>query len=439
MLLAVIATAILLRLVSSIYQGNTVTVLPGIYDQISYNSLAHRLLEGHGFTFAESHWPMTRPGEPTAHWSFLYTFFLAGVYMLFGPHPLVARILQALIVGGLQTYLTYRIAQRAFSKGVALVAAGISAFYIYFIYYGGALMTEPFYITAILGSLYAAMLLGESDTQQQDIKRGIVLGIALSVTVLLRQVFLLFLPFLYLWLWFVRIRRRSGMPIVPTLLSIGMLILCILPFSLYNQSRFGRFVLLNTNSGYAFFWGNHPIYGTQFIPILPEEMGTYQDLIPEEVRQLDEAALDQELLKRGIQFVVDDPGRYALLSISRIPAYFMFWPSPNSGLVSNISRMASFGILLPFLVHGLFLSGMRLRQKGGNFLLTLISSTEGLLITFALIYTAIHLLTWALVRYRLPVDAALIPFAALSLDELFRRLTSKAGQSQDASLSNGLT
>ncbi len=96
----------------------------------------------------------------------------------------------------------------------------------------------------------------------------------------------------------------------------------ILPFTAYNYARFGRFVLLNTNSGYAFFWGNHPIYGTHFVPILTPEMGSYQDLIPPEVRNLDEAALDQELMRRGLQFVIDDPGRYLLLSLSRIPVLF---------------------------------------------------------------------------------------------------------------------
>jgi hypothetical protein len=35
-----------------------------------------------------------------------------------------------------------------------------------------------------------------------------------------------------------------------------------------------------------------------------------------------------------------------------------------------------------------------------------------------LIYTAIHLLSWALIRYRLPVDAVLLPFAAVGLAQV---------------------
>ncbi len=309
-----------------------------------------------------------------------------------------------------------------FSRPIGVITAAIAALYAYFIYYSGALMTEPFYITAILFSLFIAMQIGDNNDKSSEIKLGLSLGIALAAAVLLRQVYLLFIPFLISWIWIARIKRSHSLPMVSTLLSLGLVVLSIFPISLYNYSRFGRFVLLNTNSGYAFFWGNHPIYGTRFIPILPKEMPTYEELIPEEVRLLDEAALDQELLKRGIQFVLDDPRRYALLSLSRIPAYFTFWPSSESGLVSNISRVASFGIALPFMLYGLFLAIRRNYAGKENRFLALFISPVGLLILFALVYTGVHLLTWALIRYRLPVDAVLFPFAALGVSDLYSRM-----------------
>lgn len=417
--------AILVRLLSAFYQGNTVTILPGIYDQVSYDSLARRVADGYGFSFAENHWPMTQAGEPTAHWSFLYTLYLAVFYFFFGPQPLIPRLVQSVIVGGLQTYIIYLIGERMFSKNVGIIAAGIIAFYIYFIYYSGALMTEPFYTTAILYSLLVAIQLSENKSKHTDIKLGIFLGIALGITVLLRQVFLLFIPFLFLWIWMARFKRGFRLPFVSTVLALTLLLLCIAPATLYNQSRFGRFVLLNTNSGFAFFWGNHPIYGTHFLPILPEELGTYQDLVPVEIRHLDEAALDQELLRRGLQFVIDDPKRYILLSISRIPAYFTFWPSSESGVISNLSRVGSFGIMLPFMLYGLFLAIKRTVSEKGNPIINLFISPTGLLLLFTIIYTSIHLLTWALIRYRLPVDAALIPFAGLAIYDLYSRINKR--------------
>ena len=416
-LVAIVLLAIVLRLGSAFYQGNTVENLPGIFDQVSYDSLARRVVDGYGFTFAEMHWPITRPGEPTAHWSFFYTLYLVFIYKIFGFQPLVARILQAILVGVLQTYVVYRIGEKVFSKNIGLIAAGIATLYIYFIYYGGSLMTEPFYITGILYSLFFAMQITESTDRKMDIKLGLALGLAIGITLLLRQVFLLFLPFLFLWMWIARFRRRLGLPIISTFLSFALIALCVLPVTYYNYARFGRFVLLNTNSGYAFFWGNHPVYGTHFYPILPDFLGTYEGLIPEEVRHLDEAALDSELLKRGIQFVIDDPKRYILLSISRIPSYFMFWPSSGSGMISNISRVGSFGIMLPFMLYGMWI----VLAKKGRRLMDLLVSYEGLLLLFVIIYSAVHLLTWALIRYRLPVDAVLIPFAALAMNELYQK------------------
>jgi hypothetical protein len=426
LLLIIIVAAIALRMGSAVFQGNKINDLPGIYDQISYDGLARRVVDGQGFTFAEGHWPMTPAGEPTAHWSFLYTLYLAAFYAVFGAQPLIPRLVQALIVGGLQTYITYRLGEKMFSKAVGMIAACISALYIYFIYYSGSLMTEPFYITAILYSLFVTIQLGEDTSKQVQIKHGILLGIALGVTLLLRQVFLLFIPFLFFWLWMARLKRRLSLPIASTVISLSLVILFIIPVTIYNQSRFGRFVLLNTNSGFAFYWGNHPIYGTHFTPILPAEMGTYQDLVPVEIRHLDEAALDQELLRRGLQFVVEDPKRYLLLSISRIPVYFEFWPSSGSGLISNISRVGSFGIALPFMLYGLFLAIKRTWSEKGNPLINLFTSPTGLQIFFAIIYTSVHLLTWALIRYRLPVDAALIPFAGLALYDLYSRVNKQS-------------
>jgi hypothetical protein len=190
----------------------------------------------------------------------------------------------------------------------------------------------------------------------------------------------------------------------------------ILPFTIYNYARFDRFVLLNTNAGYALFWANHPIYGTHFEPILPAEMGSYEDLIPAELRDLDEAALDQALLQRGIRFVVDEPVRYAQLSLSRIPAYFMFWPSSSSGMISNVARVSSFGILWPFMLYGLFYAVIRRTSS------TFVTSPAFLLILFTMTYSFIHLLSWSLIRYRLPIDAVLLIFAGLAVWQLSKKL-----------------
>ena len=69
--------------------------------------------------------------------------------------------------------------------------------------------------------------------------------------------------------------------------------------------------------------------------------------------------MDKALFGRGLGFVLDDPGRYALLSLSRTREYFKFWPSAESSMISNISRVGSFGLFLPFMLYGAILAAVR--------------------------------------------------------------------------------
>ena len=197
----------------------------------------------------------------------------------------------------------------------------------------------------------------------------------------------------------------------------------IVPWTIRNYQAFDRIVPLNTNSGFAFFWGNHPRYGTQFIPILPS--GEYYRMIPEELQAqgLNEAEMDSALLSEALKIIAADPGRYVLLSLSRIPTYFMFWPSGDSSTVSNISRVGSFGVFLPFMLYGLFLT---LKQSFASWRERL-ASPFTLLFLFMLVYSGIHILTWTLIRYRIPVDIILVIFAGYGLLDLAERVLARRG------------
>lgn len=449
-LIIIIGFALILRLLSALYHGNTVDLLPGIHDQISYHELAIRVTEGHGFSFGEAHWPITPADAPTAHWSFLYTLFLAGVYWLAGVNPLIVRLIQIVLVSVVHSWLIYRLGKQVFNHTTGLWASLLSAAYLYFIYYSSALMTEPFYIIGILWTLDAAMRIVRSvdsrTAQPHGQKFGITkvqwleLGLAIGFTMLMRQVFGLFVPFLFLWIWWghwvVERQEQRGLSNVPVrwqsylaplggmFISSIVALLLIAPWTIRNYVAFETFVPLNTNSGYAFFWGNHPIYGTKFVGILPSDGPTYQDLIPEELHSLNEAELDKALLRRGIEFVINDPVRYVLLSFSRSREYFKFWPASDSSLISNVSRVGSFGMLLPFMLLGLWKATTdSLRKVSANNQRERIIWGYGLLLLvgFSLFYTTIHLMTWALIRYRLPVDALLLMFAAYSLSSLTSR------------------
>jgi hypothetical protein len=179
----------------------------------------------------------------------------------------------------------------------------------------------------------------------------------------------------------------------------------MLPWTVRNHFVYDQFLLLNSTAGDAMYSAQHPMHGTDSrdFDAAPLPEGSWGRPEPE---------LDRALMRRGIQFVLDDPGRYLVFSLSRVRAFFEFWPTPDTTLLHNVGQIGSFGLLLPFLLYGLVPAARRPGSLRCNALLFL----------FAGFYTFLHLLTWAMVRYRLPVDAALIPLAALAVTDLLHRV-----------------
>lgn len=395
LLALILVAAVLIRIPVAVLMGDQITTLPGIHDQVSYDALARSLLDGRGYSFTENWYPFTPADTPTAHWSFTYPLYLAGIYAVTGYHPLAARLLQGAVGGALLCFLVYLIGRRVANEDTGLVGAGLAAVYGYFIYYNVALMTETFFIVLVLLTLYLSIELKEDPT----LLRWVGLGLSLGLASLLRQTVLLFVPFLLFWL-FLELRARRirwwnfAIPVVIILLSVA-------PWTIRNYLVYSEFLLLNSNAGYALFASNNPGLGTDWrnaLVVVP---------VPKELAGQNEAQLDRALTQKGLEFILADPNRYMWLNLDKTLEYFRFWPSSDSSRISNLNRVLSFGLYLPFMVIGLGLSVSRWR----NFIP---------LYLFILIHTGIHLLTWPAPRYRLPVDAVLMVFAGLTLVELAR-------------------
>jgi hypothetical protein len=422
-LLAILAVSVTLRVGVALYLGDIVDAPPLLTDQRSYHALGERLITGHGFSFDRGWYPFTAADTPTAHWSFLYSLFVAGVYGIFGPHPLAARLVQA-VLGGIVLPLTlYGFSRRFFSVGswnsrletrglnpesLALIAAGMSAVYFYFVLYSATLMTEIFYISALLWSLYEAISIAERPTR----KHAFLLGISLGLATLLRQSILPWIAVLLAWLLWTGYRthmlRRS---IGAVALAAGLIAVMILPFTVRNYAVYGQFLLLNSNAGYAMYSAQHPMHGTTFQEFEAAPM-------PADLNGLNEAQLDRALMQRGIGFVLAEPGRYLLLSLSRIPDYFEFWPTPDTTLINNLGRVGSIGVLLPFMLAGIVMAVRMAGPRAQGSWLKFSIIPLALLLLFMVIYSLMHIFTWAMPRYRLPVDAVAIAFAAIAFDAL---------------------
>ncbi len=424
-LFAILIGSVLLRLAVAVYLGNEVNAPALLTDQQSYHSLGARLIAGYGFSFDQGWYPFTPANTPTAHWSFLYSLFVAGVYALLGVHPLAVRLVQAVLGGLLLPWMAYRLAKALFrpplrepreSEPLALLAALFTALYPYFILYSATLMTETFYTVATLWSLERSLVLTDQirarPTARPLRSSAVPLGLSLGIGTVLRQSLLPWVPVLFLYLLWVGWRAGRLRATVQGLGVAGLiLVACILPWTIRNYLVYDDFLLLNSNTGYAMYSAQHPLHGTNFREFEAAPL-------PEGCWGRPEPELDRLLMRQGIQFILDDPGRYLLLSLSRGRAFFEFWPTADTTLLHNVGRTASFGLVLPFLIYGLVLAIRDPEFRDRNLLLFLFSS----------FYTFLHMLTWAMVRYRLPIDAALMPLVAWAVRDLAHRVRAAAAK-----------
>lgn len=415
MLVLLSAISVLLRLAIAFYLGDQVPPPVNAPDDTSYSYLAERVVGGYGYSFDRPWYPFGKPsGYPTAHWSFLYTLYVGSIYALFGPHPLAARLVGAVLGGILLPLISYHLTRRLFPEGerAPLIAAGCAAFYAFFILFAARLMTETYYIVGVLWTLERGIAL----TERPTVGRAVTLGLALGITTLLRQSILPWVILLFIWLVWTGWRSGRLRTMFGAVSVVGLIvILAIVPFTIRNYIVYDDFLLLNSNAGYAMYSAQHPMHGTSFqeyaAAALPQDLDTHN---------LEEPQLDRELMRRGIGYVLDDPGRYLLLSLSRVRDYFEFWPTKDTSLLYNAGRVVSFGLFLPFMLYGLWLAIRRQRPlrtlaDWGRFSATSLA----LLLMFIAFYSLLHILTWATTRYRLPVDAVALSFAALALQEIW--------------------
>ena len=415
-LIAIVILAVVLRMGVAFFLGDAAAAPSLMVDQVSYHALATRLLEGKGYSFERAWYPFTSADAPTSHWSFLQPLYLAAIYLIFGLHPLAARLATAILGGSLLPLAVYWFARRLYPgrNRVALIAAACCAIYAFFVLYSATLMTETFYITALVWSMERALALSSSPTRSN----AAMLGFSLGLATLFRQSILPWVIILFLWLLWRRFGTGERLRTLANTCAVAgaIMLVMILPFTIRNYAVYGEFLLLNANAGYAMYSAQHPMHGTSFREFeaapLPDDLDRSQN----------EAQLDRDLMRRGIQFILDDPLRYLRLSLSRVPDYVQFWPTDTS-LLHNLGRVGSFTLFLPLYLYGAWLAIHELRPRRSLQALALFfASSPALILLFAVFYSVLHIMTWAMPRYRLPVDAVAMPLAALAIDDVADRL-----------------
>jgi hypothetical protein len=225
---------------------------------------------------------------------------LGGIVLPLAVFQLTRRVLES----ASSTHLLTALRERGLNTAtLPLIAAGVAAIYFYFVLYAATLMTETFFITALLWSLDRAIALADTPT----VKNGLVLGVGLAAATLLRQSVL---PGIAdrcgcsaAW----RANRLSGRSAPSPFPALCWS--CHAPFTLRNYRVFGRCSCLTRMR--ATYSAQHPCMAHRFKPLKPRH---YADCLGGRL----------SIRSDGLHRVhAGRAGRYVLLPLVN-PVYFEF-------------------------------------------------------------------------------------------------------------------
>ncbi|WP_394841628.1 glycosyltransferase family 39 protein [Pendulispora brunnea] len=249
-------------------------IFPPSADGTYYHKLAVRLAEGHGYTWL---WP---DGAVTyaAHYPVGYPALMALGYALFGVHPVVAMVQNALL-GAAMAWATHVLVEPIVSRGVHprapfLAALGVGL-HPALVPYTAALMTEGT-TTALLtvAAAFASRARGVS-APRRVVPWLLAAGITMGIATLVRPQSLVLAPALGVlalarsFSWRARAAAAGAV--------LGVTLLCCAPWTLRNCMHMHRCALVSVNAGWNMFIGEETRSGAWEEARFPEECSTVWD------------------------------------------------------------------------------------------------------------------------------------------------------------------
>ena len=372
-----------------------------ILDECFYTELATALAHGEGFQAHSGHyWP---PG---------YIAFLAA-HIRIGVGTAGAKAVQVLL-STLLVALSWEMGRRAAagwgtetSRRVGLASAALVALDPTLIAYSHYLWSETLFLPLFVGALLLSLDAAKTGSPQRAALAGLLLGLGCLIKVL--PVY--FAPVLALWIWWHA--PEESRPHRAALALLAASLLAIVPWSVRNTATYGHFVLIETTTGKNLVRGNNasgPANWDWGTPRRPRGV-----LQAAGCSEPDPISLDACLKRSGLQAIAGHPGRFLRQAGTKLADLF----NPTSFLVRHIRRGiygqwpagVALGVIL--LVAAFNVTVIGLGTIGW------IHGPAGPLRRLVLLFTfytlAVHVVTFAMSRFRLPLEPFLAVGTALVL------------------------
>jgi 4-amino-4-deoxy-L-arabinose transferase-like glycosyltransferase len=346
---------------------------------------------------------------PTAWEPPLYPYLMAGVFKLFGIYSNAsAWMLLGInsLLAALTTIPIFFIAQRTFGDRVARWSAVGWALNPYIWYWSIHWIWDTTFTPLVLSLVFWLAL----ELQEWSGLRGwIAFGILWGVGALANPSMLAFLPFCGLWIW--RRRFKKGLPSFAGIaISSVMFFLILSPWVVRNYEVFGRFVFLRDDFGLQFRLGNNKMAEGMLVATLQPNLNKLEF---EKFQRMGELAYSAECKKSAFEWVRENPGHFAVISLRRLFYYWNGVPKPTSSRAPWDFRNSLFLAWSVLAIWGVFRGvGQKVR---GTWLFA------GLMLT----YPTTYYFVFPHARYRHPIEPELVILVAFLLLETGKRATLK--------------
>jgi hypothetical protein len=196
-------------------------------------------------------------GVPDAVLPPLYSYALAGVYVLFGRGSLQVGLFHSAL-DLMSIALLVDIGRRIMPRGawVGWLAGALYAVYPYLVFQNLTLIDTPFFMTLFYAFLWTTIRLRERDPlDRQTLALAVIAGILLGLALLTRPIVLPLAVLIALWFLFRRTLAQTVVRLIPVAL---IAVLLLVPWIVRNYGAYGAFVPFSINGGGNFYQGNNP-------------------------------------------------------------------------------------------------------------------------------------------------------------------------------------
>ncbi len=382
------------------HSRQAVSVVPFLFES---GNIAHSLAAGEGFSS-----PFRVDTGPTAWLPPVYPLLLAGTFRIFGIYTFHAFIAAASLNIIFVTFACVPIffaGKRIGGLGVAAGAAWLWAIFPNAILIPIESMWDASLAALLVATIFWATL---ALAQSSRVRDWCGYGLLWGVTLMTNATLVALLPLLLAWLVY-RAHKQQRPWFARAALSIGIVVLCCLPWTVRNYRVFHSFVPLRSGLGLQLWLGNNEdskdIFRAELHPIY--NAGERARYI-----QMGETAYMQEKQQQAVQYMTAHPAHTAHLIANRI---ISVWSGGTPTPVTDFLRVPSpwfrFVLLFNLVVAIGALLGIVLLVRSGSMYAFPAA-------VFPIVFPWAYYLTLVLPRYRLPIDPIVMLLTAVAFQGL---------------------